>query len=373
MDNHPQLGMLPPTIRIDNPSALIAATGPLIGRTPFRELVVWAGPPDSPDGPELLACPIALLEHEQAMADLVEQLALIRPEHVLIVAWEDAADEDNLVGLSGCRVVGELVWHLTQVGISVTQALTTNGRVWWSHICSGHGPEHDCPEVATALDETIVLAVRAELVAAGFSLAGPFAAPDPARSAAVAQLLDAAGCQPPTKSLEPWRDEEIAWLTALWRRHSTPAGAGCCTAPVIARALSALADVRVRDTVMFRLGLWGPRCRGDMSSLAPLLEQILASCPETHRAPPATILAIVYWLGGHSDPARGLLLLAQQTDPGYNLARLATLLVDSDLSPEIWRSGLIGLTEQECRTGRQDPGNRRTRAKRVVHLRRLAG
>jgi hypothetical protein len=48
-------------------------------------------------------------------------------------------------------------------------------------------------------------------------------------------------------------------------------------------------------------------------------------------------------------------------------------MICSDLEPGVWTDGLRDLTEYECRTGKQEHGNRRRRAKRLKAVRDMAG
>lgn len=356
---------------IDSPSALVAATPPALGYVPIGEIVLWLAP-RRPRSTTLLASPLSDMVGDWP-AEFVANALGSCPESAYLVAWTDASDDTALSDLPTTRAVGEILWHANRQGLAVEQALTTNGRSWWSHIC----PDlHEwCPDMGTPLNESQSLAVAAEFVASG-------AQTMPSRQA-LALLIEprtqltsqVSAVWPPSvppDELEVWRTAEIDWLTSWWSSQMLD-GVSSEDPELLARALAALADVRVRDTAMLIMGVWGPRPASQLGRLQPVLTALVRAAPDHALAPPATLLAIVAWLVGDGALASLAVNRALMAAPGYNLASLARILICSDLDPGVWLEGLRDLTEYECRTGRQEPVNRRKRAGRIGQMRRLAG
>ena len=118
------------------------------------------------------------------------------------------------------------------------------------------------------------------------------------------------------------------------------------TARAIAETLVALADVHVRDTLLWDLmhedpATWGP--------VADRLAVIVASAPESHVAPPATLLAIMRWQTGDGSRAGAAVERALAADPSYSLAVLVDRCLATGLHPGTWRDGLASLSRADCR------------------------
>ncbi len=114
----------------------------------------------------------------------------------------------------------------------------------------------------------------------------------------------------------------------------------------IAQALVALADVPVRDTLLWDLmheepSVWGP--------LADRLAAIVAVAPESHVAAPATLLAIMRWQTGDGSRAGAAVERALAADPAYSLAVLVDRCLATGLHPTTWRDGLATLSRADCR------------------------
>lgn len=375
----------PPTVLIDSPSSLVAATPALLGYLPAGELLAWVLPGAGRAGTQVVSLgpPRGIADAGAALA-AARELAGSGATRILLLAWLGVPDHIELVDLPSTRPVGELIWALAQFDLAVEGAYTTNGRVAWVHLCR-RCDEHEpggCPSRATPLDPATVLAVQAELVGAGTALpqAGrlPDLGPDEQLQAAVSAALPAVGPGPTRGDLEAWRDAAVDWASELLgppvggSQEIAPGGLAGLTTPDVARLLVALADVRVRDTVMFRLGLWGPWDYHNPQRLEEVLALAVRGAPDSLAAAPATLLGISCWLSGRAESAAWCLRRASEADPGYNLCRLAGLMVDSSLTPQVWRSGLLDLTELECRTGQADSASMRRRAARVRPARRRA-
>jgi hypothetical protein len=113
-----------------------------------------------------------------------------------------------------------------------------------------------------------------------------------------------------------------------------------------ARALVALADVVVRDTVLWDLMHQDPSC---WAGAADRLAAMVSAAPDAYVAPPATLLAILRWQLGDGTRARAALDRALSAEPGYTLAILVGQCLANGLHPMVWREGLGGLSREECR------------------------
>jgi hypothetical protein len=233
--------------------------------------------------------------------------------------------------------------------------LSTNGRVWWSHVCTDH---LCCPVEGTALDLATMNAVRAEFVYAGYAPLGSRnelaerITRDEERSAEVGAVLRR---RQPATPTQRWRDAQVRLLAGLL----LPPGA--CTAPVTpvtvhvaARAHRALADIRVRDVILHRLVVRGRHCTRCWEGTLETLCALVRTAPEGLCAPAATILGLVAWMRGEGSLATLCIQRAQTEDPDYRLANLAARLMTQGSDPRIWRESLAGLPEAECR----NPGRR---------------
>lgn len=397
MKPEPQLAA--PLVQIDSPSALIAATPPALGFVPAAEMVLWIVP-EASDTASLIACPLADLGDAglNRLVDVAVSHAAFTDSapdggaaagdrrsrtgstlQACLLAWVDCPDSALIDELPTHRVVGEFLWLAGESGLDVRAAITTNGRSWWSHMCTDKAG--CCPATATALDEQRSLAVSAEFVGSGLvalpsraALAELVGCDQPLAMSVMAGVPEVA--TPPAGSrteLMRWRRREIDWLCGWWTGQLGPSCWPDPAAPDLARALVGLQDVRVRDTVMLRMGMWGPRPTESPRDLQPLLSLLVRAADDSVVAPPATLLGVAAWLSGDGALASLALRRARLADPDYNLARLASLMLDSDLAPRVWVDGLRNLTEHECLTGEQDSANRRSRAQRVRAIRRLAG
>lgn len=114
----------------------------------------------------------------------------------------------------------------------------------------------------------------------------------------------------------------------------------------IAAILTALADKRVRDTVLWEL----MRMEAPVWALAAdRLAQAVGAAPEGHVAPAATLLSILRWQLGDGTRAIAAVERALDCDPSYSLAALVDRCLESGMHPQVWRQGLEGLTREECR------------------------
>ena len=114
----------------------------------------------------------------------------------------------------------------------------------------------------------------------------------------------------------------------------------------VAATLVALADVRVRDTLLWDLmqeeaSTW--------PAIAEWMARVVAAAPETHVAAPATLLAILRWQMGDGSRASAAVERALAADPAYTLAALVDRCLTTGMHPSVWRAGLADLSREDCR------------------------
>ncbi len=139
--------------------------------------------------------------------------------------------------------------------------------------------------------------------------------------------------------VESRRDEAIARM----RQSRFPEG---IPAQAVAETLVALADVAVRDTLIWEVMHDDP---AQWMALAEDLAGVVSASPDSHLAPPATVLAILRWQMGDGSRASAAVERALAADPDYSLARLVDRCLSVGLHPATWREGLSDLSRAECR------------------------
>lgn len=333
-------------LTLRSPDALLAALPYLLGFHPVESaVVVWLS------GGRLV----------------VTQRLDLPSDQGLLPAWQAAvwshagaqtADEIVVVVVSDhdvdARLLDDLVAAAEERDVHVRDVVHQRGDHWRSLLCSD---THCCPPEGRVIDPV----VRGE-VGAEFALLGR--APVPDRDAIVASMAaDAASAgavarvRPRARSgraLERWRDAVLADLLD-W----ADAGADQCPTPSqAARLLDGIADVRVRDSLLWESREWTP---DELIRATDALTVLLRCAPSGRCAPVATCVALLCWLSG--DGARALVALdrAAADDPGYSLAALVAASIRAGLPPTAWREAVAGLTREACRYG-DDQGLRPRRA-----------
>ncbi len=322
-------------IALGSPDALVSALPFLLGFPPRESVIlVWL---------------------RQRAILLTQRLDL--PAHVsdlpawMTAAWSHAgaADGEEVIVVVATAdwsdiaraVVTGFLSEADERAMPVRDALRLDGDRWWSLLCT----DNDCcPADGRTVDHAVMARVAAEFTVLGI-------APLPDRDAVVASLgpdrprvVDVAtrisGLPAPTSlERESWRDDA---LDRLGHRICGGRGAGSGTATDDAFLLHALADIRVRDTLLWDL----TALPTDALALAlDRLITLLRAAPVGHVAPVATCVAVVAWLLG--DGARALIATerAREDDPGYSLAALVTAALEAGLPPGTYRQAV----------GRPDP------------------
>lgn len=322
-------------LALRSPDALLSALPYLLGFHPVESaVVVW-------------------LSERRIL--LVQRMDLPEPD-VPADAWHDAlwghegagqADELVLVlvtdGPADADLVARVVDTAERSGLEVRDVLRLRGGRWWSLMCSD---EDCCPAEGRPVDAGTAARIAAEFTVLGRAPAADRAAlrreydPDPVAIAG----LTAVPRGPEPGDREAWRDDRIAaLLDAL-------GGAGAMLPDAVEASgmLAALADIRVRDTVLWHLSRWTAE---PLASAAAVLACLVRMAPPGRVAPVATCAALVAWLSG--DGARALVALdrASADDPAYSLATLLSASLAAGLPPRAWRESMAGLTRRDCRHG----------------------
>jgi hypothetical protein len=345
---------LPP---ITCPSSLVGSCAPLLGFEPADCVVVFVHGVPRRQGPILVRMDLGRGEEAEDRARALAR-GIVGTDGVAVdvVAFVPAQDDATVASLPSGPVLGALLVALMRADVMVGACLSTNGRVWWSHLC----PEPDCCKDAEPLDESVLTMVRAEYAFAGYAPVasrGEIAArvlPDPMGREAVERVLLRAR---PAQRTEPWRDRQILDLDRLLVPRRSLGGsrsvAGSPEVPParVARALRALADIRVRDTVLLRLVRADDQGPRSWDRPLEVLSHLVRQAPPGTVAPPATLLAIVAWMCGEGALANAALDRSAADDPHYRLASLARQLMVNGVDPASWRLAMAGLSESECRGG----------------------
>lgn len=352
---------LPP---ITCPSSLVASCAPLLGFEPRDCLVGVVHAVPGRAGPVLIRLDIGSADEAPRRAqDLLAGIQGTGGAAVALVAFVAAGDDERTADLDSAPVMGHLLAAAWAEGLSVVAAISTNGRVWWTHDCADPG----CCPGARPLDQSVLTGVRAEYAYAGFA---PMASRDAVvervavdergRARTARALL---GLRPPTR-LERWRDAQLASLDRLLVPRPVPPGdanpgravAVRLTPARAARALRALEDIPVRDSLLVRL-LGGLEADdAEWRRCIDTLCQLVRLAPSGRVAAAATVTATVAWVRGDGALANAALDRAEDDCPSYRLAGLVRRVMASGVDPRVWVSAMAGLTEQECRDAGRGSG-----------------
>lgn len=236
-------------------------------------------------------------------------------------------------------LLDELARQAHAAGIAMLDLLVACDDEWWPVDLAD-------PTAAQArvLDPQIAAEVREDFITAGWTHAGSRVdlerdlAPDEASRSAVQAVMHVG--PRPGAELESWRDATLARLGAALEE-----GAGD-DPEVLAELVVGLADVRVRDCILWRLV--------HADELAPamrLLTRAMVAAPDGHRAPVATVTGVTAWLLGDGVRASMCIDRALADDDDYGLAVLVGTALANGLPPQSWRQSLDQLTFEACRHG----------------------
>jgi hypothetical protein len=255
---------------------------------------------------------------------LVAYLLGESPDHADVDWWVDAARSLEASGIPRGRVL---------------VAARRDHRVVWRSVSGTPDGCHDASEAdvrETDIDRAAkrrglprILAGRAEFVAD--------VAADEVAASRIGEALSAVGHAQVVG--EDGRDDAIRAVRRLLTARVP-------TDLDFARALVALLDIRVRDTVLWDVMHEDP---GTWTALAARLATMVSAAPESHVSAPATLLSILRWQMGDGSRASAAVERALAADPGYTLAQLVQQCLACGMHPAIWREGLQDLSREDCR------------------------
>lgn len=327
-------------IALRSPDALLAALPYLLGFHPSESAVlVWlrSGRIALTQRLDLPPCAEALPAWSAAV--WAHHAADISDHVVLVVV--SAAEADP-------AVVAAVVDVAEERGVGMRDVLRLHDGRWWSLLCSD--PDC-CPADGRPIDAGARAAVGAEFTYQGRvpladrgDLVEQFAS-DAAAAVGVAEHLVSARVR--RGGIERWRDRRLRRIESLLASDAP------LDDVALAEVLTGLADVRVRDTVLWEAGRWSA------DAVAHALERIAAAvraAPPGTAAPVATVAGLLAWMCG--DGARALTCLERATadDADYSLALLLSAALHAGMSPDAWREGMQVLTRADCRYGMGAPG-----------------
>jgi hypothetical protein len=223
-------------------------------------------------------------------------------------------------------------------------------ETWWSgHIDAEHWQSERCQSAGCGthpLPHPSSSDLVLHLIVAG-------AAPAPTRDAVLAELAPVAPeerlpeCPEPTIDLEVWRDQEVEGVMLLLRDGSPPGD------EQIARLGRAMADIRVRDTVLHRITAAAhPDTVGPWDAVWRVVVAAMRTVAPAHVAALGAVAALAAWQLGDGLRAGEALVRARAADPEHGLAKLLQQALDRGAPPSTWEEVMRGLTEAQCRHGR---------------------
>lgn len=124
-----------------------------------------------------------------------------------------------------------------------------------------------------------------------------------------------------TVAIEAWRDQMIDLAVTAYYDYEQSGFPDWETCAILGNALK---DIRVRDTLMWRLFNYG-----DHRVASILLYRVMMAMPARHRAPALTVLAACQAAMGLTN-AYAVVVLARETDPDYSFAQLMFLSFESN-------------------------------------------
>jgi hypothetical protein len=314
------------SIRLSNPSELIAAVPHLLGFHP-RDSVVLLTLNGRKLGLTLRADLVVPDQAHQLAEQLLRPITRAQPSGIaLVVIGGDLNVDDDLPHRA---LVTALAHALDGAGLSVMLTVwtteTKRGAPWRCYDDSLRAgtvadPATSPLAVATVAAGAVTFSSRQEM-------AELLATHDPEALQRRAELLDAADADyPPSARMVKQR---FAQLRQLHRAAAT--GEVVLSDGVVAEVASALCDHRVRDACL-------PWC-SDSGAVAAerLWLALVRATPAPERAEPAALLALTAYLRGDGALAGVALDAAQQACPHHSLSALLRAALDGGLPPELLR------------------------------------
>lgn len=342
---------LPPSrVAIASPDAFLAAVPHLLGFPPEQSIIL-TGLATTPTGRDeiTLVQRFDIPPSNWTSEQLVEvsrnaMVPMVRAgsDTVIVAVFSDATPSAE-VDLPQRALVDELIGAADDTGLGIRDALYTDGTARWSYGCTDPAC---CPPTGRVIPEPVRTLIAAEFTAAGAAMASSRDAltdeltpTDPQRPGRIATLVTAAPSG--IDALEAWRDERIYRVHTVLSDRMPPTDLDC------ADVISALDDIRVRDTVLWDL----TQSPGDAHRVCAQLTDIARHAPAGHRAPVSTVLGMQHWMTGDGARARVALDHALGDQPDYSLAGLADASLNAGLPPATWRDLMSAMPREHCRHG----------------------
>ena len=333
------------SLTLHSPDALVCAIPYLLGFHPRDSAVlVWLG-----GGRIMLTQRLDLPRRRRELAPWQQ------------AAWTHAAADtaDEVIAILVCAdgyehveaIAESLLLSARDHGVAVRDLIRHDGHRWRSLLCAD---QDCCPDVGRAVDPAVQARVAAEFTLLGRAPLADRAevaeslGADPEVVAEVAQRIDRIDESDPGRDdagRDEWRDEAVDALTEHLVGASPP---DPHDPELLARLLMSLADIRVRDTLLWELARLSP------DRLATALDRaigLLRAATAGRVAPVATCVAVVAWLLGDGARATMAIERARTDDPDYTLAALVEASLAAGLPPGAWRDAMGDLTREECRFG----------------------
>jgi hypothetical protein len=308
----------PAVARIAGPADALAMIPYLFGFEPHESVVVV-----SLKGPRRRFGPIVrgdLVEPSQADA-LVEHLASVIDGHgfeaVLIAAYstrESAADQ----------VVPALAEVLVSNGVTVYEALRTDGSRWWSYTCD----RDCCPPEGTPYDPATT-SVAALAVSMGMGKL-------PSREALAEQFEPRMGEVRETAN-------DVAWAVAgaiVVDEGSDPEGMSTLIesslgidrvgGAALGMLLGGVQDLLARDVA------WLLMTRDDADRHFELWRQVMTVADDELLPPAGALCAFAAWLAGRGALAATAVERVAEVAPEYPFLELIAHAIESGMSPDVW-------------------------------------
>lgn len=341
---------LAPSLTISSPDTFLAAVPHLLGFAPTDSVVI-AGIGRGPAGSDVITLvqrfdlpplDLAASQLREVARAATAPMARVGSHEVIITVLSNKAytspDE-----LPHRELVDQLIEAHDDARISTRDSLYTDGTSRWSYGC--FDPDC-CPPTGRVVPEEVRTLVAAEFTAAGVAvaasrddLAAELAPTDVEHTQAVAEHLKS--MKDPGAGIEAWRDRRIDHIHRALT-SATPLDPKAC-----AQVIDGLADVRVRDTVLWDLA----QGRGDGTVVAARLADVVRTAPDGRVAPAATVLSIQHWTTGDGARANVALDRALDENPDYSLGGLVKTSLTTGMPPSTWRDLMRTVPREVCRTG----------------------
>jgi hypothetical protein len=315
----------------------MACTFPyLLGFVPEESVVlVFAD-----EGGVVLTARIDLVDAtREAMDHLVSAAAAGHPTEVFVGVYSQ-----------GPLPVPDVIAYLGTL-IPVRDAMHLRDGRRTSYLCPGHC----CQSVP--VDPAAGAVVAAKFGARGIRPAGSRAdlAAEIAPSGVTVRFADGSDTDvrlaSPGRSREDARDEYIGSITAALQADDLEDVLGPSGAALLA---SALADIRIRDTVLWDVASMDVARRG---RAVDALRYLARCAPQGRGAPVLAMAAVGAYLGGDGARARVAVDAALGVDPGYSLALLVEVSLQAGVPPRSVARLFTEVSRERCRMGMGSDGH----------------